>query len=173
MVGMSGVPARLEPLLAPGSVAQRIAARLTEAGHECYLVGGTVRDALLGRDAVDVDLATDARPDAIEALLGPIASTVVTVGARFGTVRVIVDGVECEVTTFRSDVYLPESRKPEVQFGDDIETDLSRRDFTVNAMALRLPDPELIDPFEGAVDLAAGRLRTPLAPDVSFTDDPL
>ena len=106
-------------------------------------------------------------------MLRPIGHGVVLVGARFGTVSAIVDGVQCEVTTFRSDVYHPESRKPEVVFGDDIETDLSRRDFTVNAMALRLPDPLLVDPFDGAVDLAARRLRTPLLPDVSFTDDPL
>ena len=95
------------------------------------------------------------------------------VGARFGTVCATVDGVQCEVTTFRSDVYHPESRKPEVVFGDDIETDLSRRDFSVNAMALQLPDPRLIDPFNGAVDLVERRLRTPQSPDVSFTDDPL
>jgi poly(A) polymerase len=170
---MSEVPERLQPLLAPGSAAQKVAAALTAAGHECYLVGGSVRDALVGRVPEEFDLTTDARPDAIEALVRPLASSVVTVGARFGTVRAVVDGVECEITTYRSDVYLPESRKPEVAFGDDIETDLSRRDFTVNAMALRLPEPELVDPFDGAVDLAAGRLRTPMAPDVSFTDDPL
>jgi poly(A) polymerase len=172
---MSGVPPRLEPLLAPGSPAQRVAAALTGAGHECYLVGGSVRDALVGweRPTPENDFATDARPDAIEALLRSIGRNVVLVGARFGTVSATVDGVPCEVTTFRSDVYHPESRKPEVVFGDDIETDLSRRDFSVNAMALRLPDPLLVDPFDGAVDLAARRLRTPLAPDVSFTDDPL
>jgi poly(A) polymerase len=167
------VPERLRSLLAPGSAAPRIAAVLTGAGHECYLVGGSVRDALVGREPSEFDLTTDARPDVIERLVRPLASSVVTVGARFGTVRAVVDGVECEITTYRSDVYLPESRKPEVEFGDDIETDLSRRDFTVNAMALRLPDPELVDPFDGAVDLAAGRLRTPMAPEVSFTDDPL
>jgi poly(A) polymerase len=172
---MTGVPPRLEPLLAPGSPAQRVAAALTGAGYECYLVGGSVRDALVGRQrpTPENDFATNARPDAIEDLLRPIGRNVVLVGARFGTVSATVDGVPCEVTTFRSDVYHPESRKPEVVFGDDIETDLSRRDFSVNAMALRLPDPVLIDPFDGAVDLAAGTLRTPIAPDVSFTDDPL
>jgi poly(A) polymerase len=175
MAGVNDVPARLAPLLAPGSPPQRIAAVLTGASYQCFLVGGSVRDALVGEpDApVEYDLATDARPDAIEDLLRPIARNVVLVGARFGTVSASVDGAPCEVTTFRSDVYHPESRKPEVQFGDDIETDLSRRDFTVNAMALRLPDPQLVDPFDGAVDLAAGRLRTPLSPDLSFTDDPL
>ncbi|MGZ4756896.1 MAG: CCA tRNA nucleotidyltransferase [Acidimicrobiia bacterium] len=172
---MSGVPPRLEPLLALDSPAQRVAAALTDAGHQCYLVGGSLRDALLDRkrDTPEYDLATDARPDAIEAVLRPIGHGVVLVGARFGTVSAIVGGVPCEVTTFRSDVYHPESRKPEVVFGDDIETDLSRRDFTVNAMALRLPDPVLVDPFNGAVDLAQHRLRTPLSPEISFTDDPL
>ena len=172
---MSDVPPRLEPLLAPGSPAQRVAAALTGAGHECYLVGGSVRDALVGRERAtpENDFATDARPDEIEALLRPIGRNVVLVGARFGTVSASVDGVPCEVTTYRSDVYHPESRKPEVVFGDDIVTDLSRRDFSVNAMALRLPDPRLVDPFDGAIDLAQRRLRTPVAPDVSFTDDPL
>lgn len=175
MVAMSDIPARLDSLLARDSPVQQVAAALTGAGVQCYLVGGSVRDALIGfeRPTREYDFATDARPEEIEALLRPIGRGVVLVGARFGTVSAIVDGVPCEVTTFRSDVYHPESRKPEVVFGDDIETDLSRRDFTVNAMALRLPDPLLVDPFDGAVDLAARRLRTPLAPDVSFTDDPL
>ncbi len=172
---MSDVPPRLEPLLAPGSPAQRVAAALTGAGYECYLVGGSVRDALVGRERTtpENDFATNARPDEIEALLRPIGRNVVLVGARFGTVSATVDGVPCEVTTYRSDVYHPESRKPEVVFGDDLVTDLSRRDFSVNAMALRLPAPELVDPFDGAIDLAQGRLRTPVAPEVSFTDDPL
>jgi poly(A) polymerase len=174
---MSDVPPRLQPLLAPGSPAQKVANALTERGHECYLVGGTVRDALVGATRKgaeqELDFATDARPDTIEAVLRPIGHGVVLVGKRFGTVSAIVDDVPCEVTTYRSDVYHPESRKPEVEFGDDIETDLSRRDFSVNAMALRLPDPELIDPYDGALDLFEQRLRTPIAPDVSFTDDPL
>jgi poly(A) polymerase len=173
---MTDVPPRLQPLLAPGSPAQKVAAALTEAGYQCYLVGGSVRDALVGRErsgGPENDFATDARPEAIEELLRPIGHGVVLVGARFGTVSAIVDGVQCEVTTFRSDVYHPESRKPEVVFGDDIETDLSRRDFSVNAMALRLPEPELVDPFNGLIDVAEHRLRTPIAPEVSFTDDPL
>ena len=172
---MSDIPARLAPLLAPGSPAQKVATALTSAGYQCYLVGGSVRDALMGRqrEPVENDFATDARPEAIEELLRPIGHGVVLVGARFGTVSAIVDDVQCEVTTFRSDVYHPESRKPEVVFGDDIETDLSRRDFSVNAMALRLPEPALVDPFNGAIDLVEQRLRTPIAPDVSFTDDPL
>lgn len=146
---------------------------LVAGGHECYLVGGSVRDALVDSVPVEFDFASDARPDRIEALLRPIAEHVWLQGQRFGTVGALVDGVPCEVTTFRSDLYRPESRKPEVTFGDSIETDLARRDFTINAMALRLPDAALVDPHDGAVDLAAGRLRTPLSPEVSFTDDPL
>src|SRR5689334_10919986 len=122
---MSDVPPRLQPLLAPGSPVQKVAAALTDAGHQCYLVGGSVRDALVGveRKGEEYDFATDARPDAIEAVLRPIGRGVVLVGKRFGTVSAIVDDVPCEVTTFRSDVYHPESRKPEVEFGDDIGTD--------------------------------------------------
>lgn len=170
---MTPVPPRLAPLLAPDSPVQQLATRLVDAGHECYLVGGSVRDAFLDRSAPDVDLATGARPDAIERLVRGWAEHVWLQGARFGTIGCERRGVRMEITTFRSEVYRPESRKPEVTFGDDIETDLARRDFTVNAMALRLPEPELVDPHGGIVDLAAQRLRTPLAPEISFLDDPL
>ncbi|MGZ4674906.1 MAG: CCA tRNA nucleotidyltransferase [Acidimicrobiia bacterium] len=167
------VPPRLAALLAPEAPVQRVARVLVDAGHECYLVGGSVRDALIGDLPVEFDFASSARPDELERLLAPIADHVWLQGKRFGTVGAQVDGVPCEITTFRAEVYRPDSRKPEVSFGDSIETDLSRRDFTVNALALRLPDAVLVDPFDGATDLAAGRLRTPLAPEVSFTDDPL
>jgi poly(A) polymerase len=167
------VPPRLAPLLAPDAPVQRVARALADAGHEVFLVGGSVRDALIDDLPVEFDFATDARPARIRELLGPIAEHVWLQGERFGTVGAQVGGVPCEVTTYRSEVYRSDSRKPTVEFGDSIETDLSRRDFTVNAMALRLPDAVLVDPFDGAVDLAAGRLRTPLAPEVSFTDDPL
>ncbi len=167
------VPPRLAPLLAPDAPVQRVARVLVDAGHDCYLVGGSVRDAVLGIDPVEFDFASDARPEEIEALLRPIAEFVWLQGKRFGTVGAQVGGVPCEVTTYRAEVYHPDSRKPEVTFGDSIETDLSRRDFTVNAMALRLPDAVLVDPFDGALDLAANRLRTPLSAEVSFTDDPL
>jgi len=156
-------------------------------GHRLYLVGGVVRDLLAGRELggdADVDLTTDARPDDIKAVLGPLAEALWTQGERFGTIGVKLDGRTFEVTTHRADSYDPGSRQPSVAFGDDIAGDLARRDFTVNAMALRLPggggahggeapEPDLIDPFDGAGDLVAGRLRTPLAPDVSFSDDPL
>lgn len=167
------VPARLAPLLAPDSPVQQVAARLAASGHSAYLVGGTVRDAVLGVDSADVDLTTSARPDDIEAVVRGWADAVWLQGQRFGTVGAQKDDIRLEITTFRADVYRPESRKPEVTYSDDIETDLSRRDFTVNAMALSLPDLTLVDPFGGLDDLARRVLRTPLAPEVSFLDDPL
>src|SRR3989442_8694338 len=170
------IPPRLRPLLDPASPVQDLAGRLVAGGHQCYLVGGSVRDAFLDLspdEKRDVDVATDARPDEVERVVRGWADHVWLQGQRFGTVGCEKDGTRIEITTFRAEVYRPESRKPEVAFADDIETDLSRRDFTINAMALRLPDPELVDPFGGAADLAAKRLRTPLEPDVSFVDDPL
>ena len=145
------------------------------AGQPLYLVGGIVRDQLLGRELAprDIDLTTPARPHEIKAVVGPLADAMWTQGERFGTIGVQVGGRDFEITTHRAEAYTPDSRKPDVSFGDDIEQDLARRDFTVNAMALRVPDPTLIDPFGGAADLAAGRLRTPLSPEVSFGDDPL
>ncbi len=170
---MTAVPERLQPLLDRNAPVQQLARRLVDAGHQCLLVGGSVRDALLDRAHADVDLATDARPDVVERLVRGWADHVWMQGQRFGTVGCQRDGVGMEITTFRAEVYRSESRKPEVVFADDVETDLSRRDFTINAMALRLPDPELVDPFGGAADLAAHRLRTPMEPAVSFLDDPL
>lgn len=172
---MAAVPPRLAPLLADDSPLQQLAGRLVAAGHTCFLVGGTVRDAI--RDALaddhDIDVATDARPETVEQIVRPWADVVWLQGQRFGTVGCAKDGRRFEITTFRDEVYRPESRKPEVSYSDDIETDLSRRDFTVNAMALELPDARLVDPFGGLDDLVGRRLRTPLAPDVSFLDDPL
>jgi poly(A) polymerase len=152
------------------------------AGHELYLVGGTVRDTLLAGgaaaalDDVDLDFATSARPDETEALLrrwtrggGDLWLT----GARFGTVSARRDDRHVEVTTFRSDAYAPGSRHPEVTFGDHVEGDLARRDFTINAMAVRVPEFEFVDLFGGLVDLNNRILRTPVDPAVSFGDDPL
>ncbi len=170
---VTAIPPRLRPLLDEGSVVRALADRLVAAGHQCYLVGGSVRDALLDRESPDIDITTDARPDEVEPVLRGLTDSVWLQGKQFGTVGALIEGVEVQVTTFRAEVYRPESRKPGVAFADDIETDLSRRDFTVNAMALRLPEPQLVDPFDGAVDLAARRLRTPLSPEVSFLDDPL
>jgi poly(A) polymerase len=165
------IPDRLQPVL---DEVRPLAQRFGDAGFRTYLVGGTVRDLLLGRELTrDFDLTTDARPDDIEALVSGWADAVWTTGKRFGTIGAKHGGREYEITTHRAEAYSPDSRKPDVAFSDEVEADLSRRDFTVNAMALSLPEPELIDPFGGAVDLAAKRLRTPLSPDVSFTDDPL
>lgn len=154
----------------------RAAARFREAGHELYLVGGSVRDALLDRASAEreFDFSTSASPDEVHRLLDGWGSGVVTVGKDFGTVGARVDGAVVEITTFRSEVYRDDSRKPVVRFSDDLVTDLSRRDFSVNAIALRLlPSPEMIDPHGGLVDMGAGILRTPLDPEISFGDDPL
>jgi poly(A) polymerase len=169
-------PKRLEPLLRADGVPMRMAARFAEAGHQLLLVGGSVRDALLGRirPEAEFDFTTDASPDQIHDLLKGWARGVVTVGKEFGTIGGHLDEVAVEITTFRSERYRDDSRKPEVAFTADLEVDLSRRDFTVNAIALRLlPKPEMVDPFGGLVDLGKAVLRTPLPPEVSFGDDPL
>ncbi len=171
---MTAVPEKLRPLLAPESPVQELARRLSAAGHCLYLVGGSVRDALLGRPGGDLDFATDARPAAIEALVDGWAEHVWLQGKAFGTIGCSRGELRLEITTFRAEVYRPDSRKPEVAFADSLEVDLSRRDFTVNAMALSLPEPELVDPFGGVEDLLIHkRLRTPLDPETSFLDDPL
>jgi poly(A) polymerase len=150
-----------------------LAGIFAEAGEEIFLVGGSVRDAFLGRPVQDFDFATSARPDRVSRLLAPWADVVYDVGATFGTVAARKAGVTVEVTTYRSEVYRDDSRKPHVTFSDDIGTDLSRRDFTVNAIALSLPDLEAVDPHGGLADIAGRTLRTPLTPEVSFGDDPL
>lgn len=160
----------VDPSLPPVQLGERFAS----AGYQIYLVGGSVRDAFLDRrEDMDFDFATDARPDDIERLLSAWADSVYTVGKAFGTVGAIKDGHTVEVTTFRKEVYRDDSRKPRVEFSDDITEDLSRRDFTVNAMAISFPDVEPVDPHGGALDLARKVLRTPLAPEISFSDDPL
>ena len=170
---MSAVPPRLVRFFESGSPTQELVARLAKEGHRAYLVGGSVRDAFLEREIVDVDITTDARPDTIEKAVRGWADAVWLQGQRFGTIGAEKNGERFEITTFRADVYRPESRKPEVSFSDDIEADLSRRDFTVNSMALALDEPALVDPFGGITDLHARKLRTPQAPEVSFEDDPL
>jgi poly(A) polymerase len=156
-----------------------IATLFEKAGKRLYLVGGVVRDVLLGvgsagLDGRDLDFTTDARPDEIEAIVGGWADAVWTQGKRFGTIGCKKGDRVLEITTHRAEAYMPDSRKPSVSFSDVVDADLSRRDFTVNAMALRLrPAIELIDPFGGLADLAARTLRTPLSPEESFSDDPL
>jgi poly(A) polymerase len=170
------IPERLKPIL---DETRPLAERFAADGKRIYLVGGIVRDLLLGDvdlhgDAeVDIDLTTDARPADTKRLVSGWADAVWTQGERFGTIGCQTDGRRFEITTHRAEVYESDSRKPDVVYADAIEADLSRRDFTINAMALALPEPELIDPFGGAADLAAGVLRTPLSPQESFSDDPL
>jgi poly(A) polymerase len=161
-----------EPLeVAP--VADDLARRFQEAGFSLALVGGSVRDALLGRLGNDLDFTTDARPQDVLKIVRPWADAVWEVGIAFGTVGAQKDGYQIEVTTYRSEAYDRTSRKPEVSYGDSIEEDLVRRDFTVNAMAVALPEKKFIDPHGGLDDLAARVLRTPGTPEASFSDDPL
>ena len=164
---------RLRPIV---EETRPLADRFLASGHRVYLVGGIVRDLLANRalDRPDIDLTTDARPVEIKALLEGWADAVWTQGERFGTIGAKKNARAYEITTHRAEAYVPDSRKPSVEFADAIEADLSRRDFTVNAMALSLPEPELVDPFDGSADLLVHRrLRTPLSAEQSFTDDPL
>jgi poly(A) polymerase len=144
------------------------------AGHELHLVGGPVRDALLGRPYDDLDFATDARPERVLEIVTPLSSATWTTGIEFGTVGAQIGGLRCEITTFRADRYDRTSRNPEVVYGTSLEDDLRRRDFTMNAMAVSVTDERVfIDPFGGLADLARGMLRTPGTPHDSFADDPL
>jgi poly(A) polymerase len=163
----------LRELLEVPDIARELGGLFQQGGYQLYLVGGAVRAALLGRSGTDLDFATDARPPHITALLQEWADARYLVGVRFGTVGARKGEHLLEITTFREDVYVEDSRRPHVTFAKDIETDLSRRDFTINAMAVRLPDGEFVDPFRGLYDLAHKTLRTPLEPEVSFSDDPL
>lgn len=170
------IPERFGPVL--DEVAP-LAGAFGAASHRLYVVGGTVRDLLLGGDSFsisdDIDLTTSARPDEIKACLSGVADAVWTQGERFGTIGARIGDRIYEITTFRAESYTDDSRKPHVVYADDVETDLARRDFTVNAMALEVTsaDPVLVDPHNGAVDLLTKVLRTPLSPEESFSDDPL
>ena len=156
-------------------LAKELGDRFQAAGNELYLVGGVVRDLVIGRltPVTNFDFATDALPAETSRLLRGWAEAQYLVGVRFGTVGARRHGTLVEITTFREERYPEDERKPAVSFAKDIQTDLSRRDFTINAMAVRLPDGEFIDPFEGVKDLAAKRLDTPLDPEIAFSDDPL
>jgi len=147
--------------------------RFSAAGFELSLVGGPVRDAFLGRKAPDLDFTTNAKPDEILAILKPFVDAHWDIGREFGTIGARVGDDQIEITTYRSDKYDPSSRKPEVAFGNDLNEDLFRRDFTINAMALRLPSKTFVDPFNGLRDLLGGTIRTPGRPEDSFSDDPL
>jgi poly(A) polymerase len=163
----------LAALTAHAGVALELGAVFAAAGHELALVGGPVRDALLGRPVDDLDLTTDARPERVLELVDGWADAVWDVGIAFGTVGVRKGDHKIEITTYRAEAYDHESRKPEVRYGESLADDLVRRDFTVNAMAVRLPSLELVDLHDGLLDLRAGLIRTPGTPEDSFSDDPL
>jgi len=150
-----------------------LSSAFASAGFELSLVGGSVRDAFLDRPLNDLDFTTNANPDQILALVKPLSDAHWDIGRAFGTIGARIDGNTVEITTYRSDAYDGETRKPVVEFGDTLEGDLLRRDFTVNSMALRLPERVLVDPSTGVEDLVAGRISTPGAPEQSFGDDPL
>ncbi|WP_166996929.1 CCA tRNA nucleotidyltransferase [Paramicrobacterium fandaimingii] len=180
MVNMAEALERLKTL-ADSPVVQRVATAFADAGRELSLVGGPVRDAMLGVPVHDYDFTTDALPDEILEIVTPISSAQWDIGREFGTIGArittgagkgaVTDTVE--ITTYRADAYDGETRKPLVAFGDELEDDLKRRDFTINAMALRVPEVKLVDPHGGVEDLLDATLRTPSSPEVSFGDDPL
>jgi poly(A) polymerase len=160
-------------LSAVSPLADELGALFAAAGHELALVGGPVRDVFLGRVPGDLDLTTDAAPEKILAIVGDWADQVWKIGIDFGTIGLRKGSMTLEITTYRTESYDRASRKPTVSYGQSLTDDLSRRDFTVNSMAARLPGYELVDPFGGLRDLQLKLLRTPGSPEQSFTDDPL
>ena len=151
----------------------KLGALFQAKGFELALVGGPVRDAFLGRATNDLDFTTSANPDQIIEVLKGNVDAIWEIGKEFGTIGARIGNTHVEITTYRAESYDPESRKPVVSFGTDINEDLFRRDFTINAMALRLPDGVFVDPFNGLQDLLDGVIRTPGKPEDSFNDDPL
>ncbi|VXB88376.1 tRNA nucleotidyltransferase [Microbacterium sp. 8M] len=172
MLNMADSLARLGAL-AEDPVVRILADAFADAGFDLAVVGGPVRDALLGRATHDLDFTTNARPDDILRIVMPISTAHWDIGREFGTIGARVQGEQVEITTYRADAYDGMTRKPVVSFGDDIDGDLVRRDFSVNAMAFLVPQQKLVDPTGGVEDLLAGLLRTPTDPHVSFGDDPL
>ena len=170
------MPDRVRGLL---DTVQPLQAAFAAADRRLYLVGGVVRNLFVDPSLVeatdDIDLTTDATPPEIKAIASPVVDALWTTGERFGTIGVQLAGQNIEITTHRAEAYRPDSRKPDVEFSTEVLDDLSRRDFTINAMALEVTSsaPELIDPFNGLTDLADGVLRTPLSAEESFADDPL
>lgn len=178
---MAEATERMHALVASAPTAQ-LAEAFAAAGHELALVGGPVRDAFLDRPVTDLDFASSATPDEILALVGPLADATWDVGRDFGTIAARIGDDTIEITTYRADTYDGVSRKPSVAFGDTLEDDLERRDFTVNAMALVITPrrdgsqssvPQLVDVGGGLEHLLQGVLDTPMAPERSFDDDPL
>ncbi len=164
---------RIPEIVGEGTLAHELGERFEKAGFETWLVGGPVRDKLLGRPVVDLDIATDAKPSEVQALLKGWVDQLWLQGIKFGTIGARVRDERVEITTYREEWYPEDSRKPEVHFAPDIRSDLSRRDFTVNAIAVKIPSGEVFDPTGGLQDLRKKTLRTPADPDQSFTDDPL
>jgi poly(A) polymerase len=165
--------AAITDMLRISPLADDLGTLFAHSGHELALVGGSVRDALLGHAGDDFDFATSARPDEVVRIAGAWADSLWETGIAFGTVGLQKKGHRFEVTTYRSEVYDDESRKPTVTYGDSLVGDLLRRDFTINAMAVSVPDHVFHDPFHGLADLARGQLKTPGRPEDSFADDPL
>ncbi|UYM07853.1 CCA tRNA nucleotidyltransferase [Solicola gregarius] len=163
----------IRALLRVAPVVDELGRLFEDRGGALALVGGSVRDALLDRLGTDLDFTTSLRPDAVEAIVRGWADAVWTIGRAYGTIGCRKGDAQIEITTYRSDAYDGETRKPSVEFGDSLEGDLARRDFTVNAMAVTVPEHTFVDPFGGVDHLAAGVLRTPVEPEVSFGDDPL
>ncbi len=177
MVPVSTSPQRtaIENLGSVSDLIRELGARFDSSGHQLALVGGPVRDALLGRitDSSDLDFTTDAHPQQIISCLSGWADNIWDTGIKFGTISAQKNDRSLEITTYRTESYREESRKPEVTFGLSLEEDLSRRDFTINSMALTLPDLEFVDLFNGVEDLERQLIRTPLTAQESFNDDPL
>jgi len=160
-------------LLRVSPIADELGRRFATAGHELHLVGGSVRDALLGELGDDLDFCTDARPEETLQVVKGWAEAIWETGREFGTIGIQKNGLRLEITTFRAEAYDGVSRNPVVSYGDNLLDDLQRRDFTINAMAVSVPAHEFTDPYGGVQDLAAGVIRTPAAPELSFSDDPL
>jgi len=174
-ITQAGVEIATSTLMKRAPIAFELARDFKSHGKRLALVGGSVRDAILGRLGNDLDFTTDAHPDLTKRILSKRLEHLWDTGARFGTISGRGDEFLIEITTYRSESYQQDSRKPAVEFGETIDVDLSRRDFTINAMALELTtdSPEFIDPYQGVVDLAKKLIRTPLTPEISFSDDPL
>jgi len=164
---------RLPELVAEGTLVRELGERFASSGFEMWLVGGPVRDFLLGSDPPDLDFATDAKPTDMLKVLRGYADQLWLQGVKFGTIGALIRGTRVEITTYREEWYVEDSRKPEVHFAPDVASDLSRRDFTVNSIAVKIPTGEVFDPTGGLQDLRKKILRTPSAPDQAFTDDPL
>lgn len=163
----------ISELIRVSPVVSDLGGRFAAAGHELSLVGGSVRDALLGRLGNDLDFTTSAHPDDVERLLAGAVDAIWDIGKAFGTIGARIGEFTCEITTYRTERYDDSSRRPVVAYGTSLEGDLGRRDFTVNAMAVTLPELTFVDPYDGVADLAGRLIRTPGRPEDSFDDDPL